>query len=64
MAPSDRTRCNGHKLKHRRLHLNIRKRFFTGRMAKHWNLLFRKVMESPFMDGEVVWAQSRTEFSS
>ena len=28
VVPSDRTRRNGHKMKHRRLPLNIRKHFF------------------------------------
>lgn len=27
---SNKTRVNGHKLKHRKLHLNIRKNFFEG----------------------------------
>jgi len=29
VAPSDRTRGNGHKRKHRKFHLNTRKNFFT-----------------------------------
>jgi len=35
VVPSDRTGGNGHKLKHRRLCLNIRKHFFTVRVTGH-----------------------------
>ncbi|KFV79006.1 hypothetical protein N308_02513, partial [Struthio camelus australis] len=41
---------NGHKLKHRKVHLNLRKNFFTVRVTEHWHRLPREVVESPSLE--------------
>jgi len=50
VVPSNRTRGNGHKLKHGKFQLNTRKNCFTLRVTEHWNRLPRETVESPSLE--------------
>jgi len=50
VVPSDRTRGNGYKLKHRKFRLNIKKNFFTLRVMEYQNMLPMEVVDSPSLE--------------
>jgi len=50
VVPSNRTRGNGHKLKQRKFHLNMRKNFFPLRVMERWQRVPREIVDSPSLE--------------
>lgn len=50
MVPSNTTRGNRHKLKHRKFHVDMRKNFLILKVSGHWMRLSREMAESPLVD--------------
>lgn len=56
-AESDRTMGKGLKLKDGRFRLDLRKKFFTMRLERHWNGLLREIVDAQLLTLGVLKAE-------
>ena len=59
---NDKARGNGSKLKEGGFRIDIRRKFFTMRVVKHWNMLPREAVDTPFLEvfqGQVGWSSEQ-----
>lgn len=50
VVPWERIRIHGHKLKDKKIHVNVRKHIFMVRVVKHLSSLLREVMNSASLE--------------
>jgi len=54
-SDSDKTRVNGFKLKEEKFRLDVKKKFFTQRVVRHWHKLPRGAVDAPSQEAFKAW---------